>query len=93
MKSINDLMFLVAKEVAKNNEWLLQELHDRYVRPLQETAILKKKVVAQRLNVSPGTVTNLIETGKLQTTVDGCVAEYHLREYLVRHVTFNSQFT
>ena len=93
MKSTNDIMYLVAEEIAKNNEWLLNELHKRYVRPLQETAILKKKVVAKRLKVSPGTVTGLIDTGKLQTTVDGCVSEYHLWDYLMRHVKFNSQIT
>jgi len=88
MKSINELLNLVANEIAKNNEWVLQELHDRYVRPLQESEILKKNEVAKRLGVCSSTVANLIETGVLQSTADGRVTEFHLREYITRHVQY-----
>ena len=99
MDLINDFSKMLAKEIAKNNEELLQtygkillqKLHDLYIRPLQESVILKKVEVAKRLNISPSTVTQIIDTVKLQTTVDGYVTEYHLREYLTRHIQFNPQ--
>ena len=91
----------VAKEIAQNTEAMLEthrqilrkEIHDQYIRPLQEARVLKKVLVAEMLDVSPATVTNLIDTEVLQTTADGRVTEFHLREYLTRHVKFNSQST
>jgi len=90
METINVIFELLAKEIANNNEKLLQSfveallqtLNDRYVQPLQASKILKNVEVAKRLDVSPSTVTILIDTGRLPTTADGRVTEYHLWQYL-----------
>ena len=86
MESINTVFEFLAKEIANHNEKvlqsfvevLLQKMNERYVQPLQESKILKNVEVAKRLDVSPSTVTILID----MTTADGRVTEYHLWQYL-----------
>ena len=95
MESITKIFEQLAKEIAQNNEKLLQSfvqslfnmLNERYFKPLHESRILKNKEVAKRLNVCPATVTQLIDTGKLSTTADGRVTEYHL----LRYITYGEQ--
>jgi len=90
MDHIKPFVEQLVMEIAKNNEMLIQSfvdelnksLYDRYVQPLQASKILKKVEVAKRLDVSPSTVTILIDTGRLPTTADGSVTEYHLLKYL-----------
>ena len=72
---------MTAEMLVEHDEWLVQTLHDQYVKPLQESVVLKKVDVAKRLNISPSTVTQLIDTGRLATTADGRVTEYHLWQY------------
>ena len=90
MESIAKIFEQLAKEIAQNNEKMLQSfvqallysLHERYIKPLHESRILKNKEVAKRLNVCAATVTQLIDTGKLATNADGRVSEYHLLRYI-----------
>lgn len=67
---------------SNNSEEVIQTIHDKFFKPLSESRILKNIEVAERLNVSPATVTNLINSGSIETTVDGRISEYHLWKYL-----------
>ena len=70
------------EEQQSNNEEVIQTIHDTFFKPLSESRILKNIEVAERLNVSPATVTNLISSGSIETTADGRITEYHLWKYL-----------
>ena len=74
---------LFTERIDEHDRWIVQTLHDSYVRPLQESVVLKKVDVAKRLQISPSTVTQLIDTGRLETTADGRVTEYNLWQYLI----------
>jgi hypothetical protein len=90
MEAITEFVGLLVREMVKNDEILLGKfvtalsvvIEDNYIRPLQESRILKKVVIAKMLDVSPATVTHLIETGTIKTTEDGHVTEYLLRLYI-----------
>lgn len=70
------------KEDSNNSVEMIQTIHETFFRPLSESRILKNIEVAERLNVSPATVTNLINSGSIETTADGRITEYHLWKYL-----------
>lgn len=71
------------KEKQQNStEEVIQTIHDTFFKPLSESRVLKNIEVAERLNVSPATVTNLINSGSIETTADGRISEYHLWKYL-----------
>lgn len=72
----------VKKEDSNNSAEMIQTIHETFFKPLSESRILKNIEVAERLNVSPATVTNLINSGSIETTADGRITEYHLWKYL-----------
>lgn len=87
MESISGALRIMAEQVEmldNNNERILTVLHDRYIRPLQESKVMKKVEVAKRLDVSPTTVAQMILLGDIPTTKDGKVTEWHLWKYLTR---------
>lgn len=70
------------KEDSNNSAEMIQTIHETFFKPLSESRILKNIEVAERLNVSPATVTNLVSSGCIETTADGRITEYHLWKYL-----------
>jgi hypothetical protein len=49
---------------------------------LQLAKIIKKREVAELLNISPARVTQLVDSGIIPTAADGHITEFHLRKYL-----------
>jgi len=72
----------VAEVMNEKNEQIARLTFDMYIRPVQESTLLKKVDVAKRLNVSPSTVTQLIDSNALKSTADGRVSEFHLWQYI-----------
>ena len=98
MESINLLLFetiskffnemvkaiskIIAEVIEEKNEKTVRLIHDRYIRPVQESTLMRKVDVARRLNVSPSTVTQLIDCNALKSTSDGRVSEFSLWQYI-----------
>ncbi len=78
------------ERVEKNNEFIIAELHDRFIRPLQQSRILKNVEVAKMLGVAPSTITSLVAQGKLNTTRDGKISEFNVWQYLTTNENNNS---
>ena len=79
---LSDALRLIADLMDTEENHTIHYFHEHYAQPLQQCRIFTNSEVAEMLNVSASQVTKLIKTGKLKTTEDGRVTEYHLRMYL-----------
>jgi len=82
IKRFSDELRDIADRMDDYENYIIQYVHDHFIRPLQECRIYTKNEVAEKLHVSPSYVSKLIKTGMLQTTADGRITHYHLREYI-----------
>ena len=72
----------IADEMERNDITNLSFIREFYIRPLQESRILKHIEVAHLLQVSPAAITMMVARGDIQTTNDGKITEYYLCQYL-----------
>jgi hypothetical protein len=81
-KRFSDELRELADRMDNNDNYIIQYIHDHFIRPLQECRIYTKNEVAEKLEVSASYVSKLTKSGALKTTIDGRITHYHLREYL-----------
>ena len=81
-KCYSDELREMADRMDSSDNHVIQYIHDHFIRPLQESRIFTNNEIAEQLHVSPSQVTKLIRTGKMPTTADGRITEYHLWQYL-----------
>ena len=62
-----------------------QFIQTNYIRPIQESRILKNSEIAKILHLSPTTVGTMVKKGIIDSTPDGKITEYHLWKYLTNH--------
>ena len=79
---ISDVLRVIADIMDKEENHTIHYIEEHFAQPLQQCRILSNSEVAEMLKISLSQVSKLIKTGKLKTTVDRRVTEYHLRRYL-----------